>query len=203
MSLSRSRPSHVAAGDAEHAVAGQVAFGVVQRLEVVEIEHGDTERAPRAPGPRELPLEVVLPAPPVGQSREQVGGGLGAEAARSARRPPTPWPPWCPSCRPKAPGPLPRGRSRGRWRSCRSARPGERRLPPREVVRRVDVDPHVEHRAEPGHAARCRRCGCRGDHARAEPHHGVDTPTPVCGRRAKRPAANGKPAATGRWPAAR
>jgi hypothetical protein len=57
----------------EHAVAGLVAVGVVEPLEVVEVDHDERERAPVAARPRDLLRELAVEVAPVGEPRERVG----------------------------------------------------------------------------------------------------------------------------------
>src|SRR5829696_6308492 len=64
----------------EHQVAGLVAEAVVVGLEVVQVDHGHADPGAHAPGPLQLPGQLLLPDPPVGHPGERVG------AARPSRR---------------------------------------------------------------------------------------------------------------------
>src|SRR5699024_8242602 len=56
----------------EHGVALGVAVVVVDLLEVVDVAEQDRERAGAPPGPLDLALELLVPAPTVGQTGQTV-----------------------------------------------------------------------------------------------------------------------------------
>ena len=60
---------------AQHRVTGLVPVGVVDLLEVVDVEHEQADRRGQALRPRHLSLERLVEQPPVGEAGERVAGG--------------------------------------------------------------------------------------------------------------------------------
>jgi hypothetical protein len=82
------RPRQRLGGDLQHAVTLGVAEGVVERLEVVEVEHDDADRRIVRGGPRHGAVHALLERAVVAKARERVGGGERLEIRALPRQPP-------------------------------------------------------------------------------------------------------------------
>src|SRR5690606_9844336 len=66
---------------AERVVAGGVPLGVVERLEVIDVDHQEPDRRARPHGALPLPFERDLEGAAVGEAGQRVAGGEGLELA--------------------------------------------------------------------------------------------------------------------------